>query len=538
MATLICSLDNKRSDYPTLDLKSQNNDAWNPIVNTSRDINIIFTSEENVDKCGYLIEVKGVLNRMDIDFRNILEISGKRAPIHKIEKVSQLKSNKIMCNLFFSIDPTNMILGPHNTLSCNVKFPNGFSPLCYVSEKCDFGYIYTIVEKIQVIAVDVTPISYTILWGNSQPSMITIKSSTETEVLTNIVGKLEVINATPGEKYEITIVGENTFILELVMPELSVNGMEMFYYTKKSANGSFDMSQLKPQYLEFMRKNNILESGNYVHIHGEFNNIDSVLGATVLNSGERFTVKDECGLYIIPDFESDSDQYVCIEEGGKNHTIHFDRSETFVKYNNVIYPHSSTFKIGENRNISFVRGSIILVVTFNNSPFEFPGGSDTAAQILTSGDLIVKDVIARSTNQVVEKVSGDVTYNVSSYYVYDPSVNETQECSRVSHGLSDDKTIGTVKFSSLFDGQMVDTIVSTVTSTVITSRDTSDTLNATFDKNGLSFDNDTGAIYFGADKDFRIQFEDVNGLDPALLKIERLDGTDYVTSFLVTALPP
>jgi len=367
-----------------------------------------------------------------------------------------------------------------DNLSCTINFSNKFSPICYISENCEFSYISAIVSDIDIIAVDVTPIS--------------------------IVGKLDVINSDPSSEYQIKVENQSyTFNISIKMPDLTVEGMNMFYRSKKNNSGEFDMSTVKSEY-------------------------------------------KECGLYVIPDFDDECEQNVCIEYQNKNYNIQFDKSEMFVKYNGIVYSHNETFFIGDtNRQISVVKGSIILIISDASTPAEFPGGSEEAEKVLSAGDLVVKDVIARATYHVVEKVSNDTTYNISSFFIYDSSENSTQECSRISHGLSDDKSEGSVNFSVVFTNslgfkEMVDTINSKPSETVITARKTTtttdETLKTTFDNTGISFDTDTGGIYFGESKDFRIQYQEVDGLDPAMLKIQRLDGTEYVTSFLVTALPP
>ena len=548
MATLVCSVNNFRIDKPHLDMLSimKNSsthrcDDWNPLTSGKCVHNIIFT--DGKPKTNYLMKVRGVMdNGISIDE---IRIGGIRIPVHSIHRISSWKNKKQLVDIVFALDSTTLICYGDN-LSCTMDFSRSFSPICYTSENCEFSYISALVSEIDIIAVDVTPISYTLLWGESDPCTVTIyRGQNNPTVLTDIVGKLDVINSVPSEKYQIKVENSSSiFNISVQMPDLTVEGMEMFYRSKKNNNGEFDISTVKSDYLKYMRQHNILSSGDRVNVTGEFNEKKTSVPTTVLSSGERYTVTKECGLYVVPDFEEDCEQTVCIEYQGKNHNIQFDKSEMFVKYNGTVYPHNETFFIGDNRQISVVKGSIILIISDASTPASFPGGTTEAEKVLSAGDLVVKDVIARATYHVVEKVVGDTTYNISSFFVYDSSENSTQECSRISHGLSDDKLEGSVNFSVLFtnnvgDKTMVDTINSKPSETVITTRtETEETLKTTFDETGISFDTDTGGIYFGASKDFRIQYQEVNGLDPAMLKIQRLDGTDYVTSFLVTALPP
>lgn len=102
--------------------------------------------------------------------------------------------------------------------------------------------------------------------------------------------------------------------------------------------------------------------------------------------------------------------------------------------------------------------------------------------------------------------------------------------------MSDSGDTGSIAIELLYtDSSNNETIISTLTtdpsSTTITSRDDSETITATTNTSGLSFDSDSGAIYFGANKMFRIQYQEISGLDPTMLSIQSLSGTDYITRF-------
>lgn len=222
--------------------------------------------------------------------------------------------------------------------------------------------------------------------------------------------------------------------------------------------------------------------------------------------------------------------------------IEFDKSESFVKYVDQVYPHGSSFRVNSHV-ISVVQGSIILVVKEDSDPSLFPGENVYSTQVLTSGDLVVRYLIMRSSSQVTEKVSGDTTYGKNSFYVYDPTAGTTKEVSRISHGMDDAGETGSVSVDLLYTDSVggesiANTILTQPSSTTITSRDDTEVISATFSSEGLFFDSNNGNIYFGADKDFRIHYEEASGLDPAMLQIQSLDGTDYFTRFLITAEAP
>eukprot|EP00752_Nemacystus_decipiens_P004393 g4016.t1 len=256
--------------------------------------------------------------------------------------------------------------------------------------------------------------------------------------------------------------------------------------------------------------------------------VGDTLTITELSSGKN--------IYVVPEFGDNKSQYICLQQKLRNFMLEFDRSESFVKYNGQVFPHGSFFSL-DNQCVEVVKGSIILLVTDADTidPIAFPGGDTDANTVRSAGDVVVRDLLLRDLYQVGDKLPGETTYVRNSFFVYDSSANSTIECSRVSAGLSDDKTTGSVGIDVLDSSALKRTFETTPLETNISSTDGTDDITATFTTTGLHFDSDKGDIYFGADRDFRIHFSDVSGLDPAMLQIQSLSGAEYVTRFLVTA---
>lgn len=556
MTIVIACLDNERRDFPPLDFykvmhntpntpfKIPKTEHWNPTINRNCS-EIIIAGPSLKTHMVSLVKIRGVIYDLIRPNLDEIRIYGVRCPIHSVKKIGNI-GNKTVVDIVFATDPTSIRINKTNneeleTATCSVKFPVGFNPICYASSMSEFQYISAVFQEIGLISMDISPVSFILLWNMAGKCTVSINSVHGRDTLVDQTHKLEVLNVEPQTLYDIVVTGdEKTYTLQVKTPEMTVNEMNKLYKSKRDENGIHDVSLFKPDIVKFMRKEGILSSGDKINIRGD---TEFVYSANVVKSGETCSAEGNCNLYIVPDFDVNEMQFLCVETKGISHMIHFDRSESYVKYRDRVYPHNSNFRL-ENHMVTVAKGSIILVLYEDDDPLPFPGGVDGAQQVLSSGDMIVKDLVIRSTSHVTDKLDGETTYGLSSFFVYDSSDSSTLECSRISHGLDDNKETGSIAVSVLYTNpslvqSLVQTIGTTPSQTTFTSRtDDTDELTATFGTDGLSFDTNEGNIFFGSGKEFRIHYQEEVGLDPAMLQIQRLDGGSYVTSFLVTAEPP
>ena len=484
-----------------------------------------------------LVSIRGSLS----DDRNMASIwvCGTRCPIHSVDQVCKL-GNKTIVDLVVAIDPTG-IRRKKAGWTFEVDFPQGFTPMCYTSNKSSLQHLAVLFRRLGVMAVDVTPVSFTLIWDIAERCSVELDNSI---IANGQYHKLEVLNATPEVTYQVKVLSEESIKYATVAvetPPMNPDSMSKFYSSRASLQDVFDLDGVKDETVAYLRKEGILKSGQSVKLSTD------VGVAVVVLSGDTTPLSDGKNIYVVPDFSVDIPQFVCLEDDSQtNHVVEFDKSESYVKYRDRVYPHGSSFSVMNTnstmRTINVVKGSIILVV--DNPVQYFP--EDAALQVKTSGDLVVRDLVMRCSSQVTEKVDGETTYGRNSFSVYDPANGTTKECTRVSHGLNDAGDSGSLSIDLLYtDGNstesMVNTISSDPTKTCISTRDKSspEVITATFNSSGLSFDSDNGNIYFGADKDFRIHYAEAAGLDPAMLQIQSLsDAGEYLTRFLITAEPP
>lgn len=531
---MVATTTNFRGEIPTLDMKEMakgdhvvRNAEWFPIFKRNC-TKVVVTG----NAWHSLVSIRGSIFESRNDSFDEIRVGGTRCPIHKVDKVCDL-GNKTIVDLTVALDPTG-ISHKDSGWTFDVEFPLGFTPMCYASNKSSLQYLAILFQSIGVMAVDVTPVSYTLIWDIAEKCKVDLDSKT---IACGQYHKLEVLNATPGQTSAVKVKSELSSkyaTVEVETPPMTVEFMRKFYASRKTDHGIFDLEGVKNETIVYLRKNSILKSGQEVKVSQD----EKSITMSVVVSGDTIPLKTGRNMYVVPDFSVDVDQYICLEDESEfSHVIEFDKSESYVKYKDGVYPHGTTFSV-QTRRISVVEGSIILVV--ENDIADFPGGNSTALQVLTSGDLVVRDLVMRCSSQVTEKVAGETTYGRNSFFMYNPDDGTTKECTRVSHGLNDAGDTGSMSIGVLYEEALMNTLSSDPTKTLISARvpETSEVVTATFNTDGLSFDSDNGNIYFGADKDFRIHFEDMSGLDPAMLQIQSLSEDSYVTRFLITAEPP
>lgn len=538
---VVANSGNLREEAPVLNMKEMmsdhevvRNEDWFPVFkrNCSR---VAVTG----DSWHSLVSIRGSIFESSNHAFDEIRVGGIRCPIHNMKSICKL-GNKTIVDLVVAIDPT-AIDSKWSGWTFDITFPSGFTPLCYVSSNQPLQYLAIVFESIGIMAVDITPVSFSLIWDIPERSSVELNGNI---IASEQYHKLEVLNATPGTDFVVKVnseVSDAYATVSLQTPLQSFDNMKLFYASRKRNLNSYDLVGVKSETVTYLRKEGIIEGGQQVKLTENTE-------VSVVVSGDSFSVVDGKNMYIVPDYSVDEDQFVCLEdESQASHVVKFDKSESYVEYNDQIYPHGTSFTMTSSlpdcrtcaRTFAVVKGSIILVV--ENILTDFPGGNEKAAQIMSSGDLVIRDLLMRSSFQVTEKVDGEMTYGKNSFYVYNPVDGTTKECTRISYGLTDAGDTGSMSLDVL-DGNtdgIVNTLWSDPYKTSITSRNDTEILTATFNTGGLSFDSDKGDIYFGADKDFRIHFQDQSGLDPAMLQIQSL-GSDnaYVTRFLITAEPP
>lgn len=542
---LVAASDNRRREFPALDMQavfsskdSRTSDEWVTTFNTERHHELVVSKSDPSARWRSLLRVRGFVYPVTRRSVSLVSVSGTRCPIHTIESVKSI-GNKQVVDLIFAIDYTCVKTTNRQGWKLEITFPDGFTPMCCASKHSDFQYLVVLFQEAGVMAVDVTPVSFTLVWDIPGPCSVQL---TDGEGVSKTVGgqmhKMEVLNVFSGQTYSVKVTAEGGgeyCVVDVAVPHRTVERMSAFFGSRRLADQSYDLTSVSEQNISYLRRNHILKSGHRLLICST-DDKEASIDLVVATCGDTVELCSGKNIYVVPEFDDNQSQYICLQKKLRNFMLEFDRSESFVKYNGQVYPHGSLFSL-DRQCVEVVKGSIILLVSDSDSiaPVAFPGGDADATIVRSAGDVVIRDLVLRDLYQVGDKLSGETTYLRNSFFVYDSSDNSTTECSRVSAGLSDDKTTGSVSIDVRNSSGLKRTFETTPNETSISSTDGTDDITATFASTGLHFDSDKGDIYFGADRDFRIHFADVDGLDPAMLQIQSLSSTGYVTRFLVTS---
>lgn len=494
------------------------------------ELNILLTE---ATKLSYSFTIRGVY--YDHSFPNLTDVyvGNTRIPIYKVVNVMK-KGNKQVADITFILSKSDTKIVENNTWAFSIKIPNKFQAMTFLSTKTDLRYLCALVEESCIVAVEVSSISFRLMWPeHTDKSNVSVNGKN-----LEIEGNQMKVNSTPETIYDCVITcGQEIYKINVKTPSETKESYECHYNSCRKVLENvtvYDISETSQDIIKRMREHGVIKTGDVILVK-DINNDKKILKA--IGNGNTFS--ESGSFYIIPSFDTEEEQWVCMETNDESHIITFDNSESFVGYKDSKYTHGETFHIG-SRAVNVVKGSIILVI-YDDVPALFPGGTVTASQILTAGDVVIRDLIMRSSYQITEKVDGEYTYGKSSYYVYNPVANTTLEATRIGHGLNDDETAGSMTMDVLYTESNGNKILHRALAispneTVIQMIDNSSSLTATFDVNGLRFNSDSGDIYFGENQTFRIHYEPESGNDPAMLQIQGYDtvSSSYITRQLIT----
>ena len=200
--SIVAELTNKRVEYPQLDLdeimtsdKLLKSDEWKYVIKKNCKT-IVLNKMKN--KMVSLIKVRGIIYDLINPNLELIYVSGVRCPIHSVERVSKM-GNKTIIDITFSTDPTCIKIynGSQDIGTCEINFPSGFSPICYTSENCQFQYLSCISRPIGLMAIDISPISFTLLWNTPGECCVTIESD-KVQTIKDKIHRLDVVNLKPN----------------------------------------------------------------------------------------------------------------------------------------------------------------------------------------------------------------------------------------------------------------------------------------------------------------------------------------------------
>ena len=549
----VISARNLRLDPPFLDMKSifsseSMNDPHEWKSNSSKGpLNVIITDVGSslsltLKMRGYLYDVS---SRVPLCKRiSEVFVGSTRIPVFDVSVIGR-RGNKVIVDVSFMISVLDVKSVDDRAWTFQISLSKDFNAFVFLSSLTRSTYLCALVEEPTTMALDVSPVSFTLMWPHGSPNL---KPSVK---VNSVMVEFEPsqssqsspcrirVDAVPETEYACEVDnGLKKYELTLKTPSVSREAYENHYRSCRILDGcrTYDLSRTKKECVRDLRRLGVISPGDRVIL----DNTDRVLVA--VGSGD--TISSSGSFYVIPSFEEDKEQYLCLEspDGSGSDLVYFDNTESFVGYNSKEFYHGDRFVVG-SRMVEVVEGSLILVL-YDDVPLEFPGGVTTASTVSSAGDIVLRDLIMQSSSQVTQKVSGDFTYGSSSYYVYDSINGTTLETTRVRHSLDDSGEIGSISFNVLYTSSsgtqvMHPSLEVDPSKAKFSAVDSTGSLEATLDSSGLRFNSDSGDVYFGSSQEFRIHFEPSSGNDPAMLQIQGYDtgSGGYVTRQLITNEP-
>lgn len=163
-----------------------------------------------------------------------------------------------------------------------------------------------------------------------------------------------------------------------------------------------------------------------------------------------------------------------------------------------------------------------------------PTGTIYGSRVSSSGNKVVKDLNFRNKYMVKDFSSGSSANTSSSYFVHDPLTTSTQESTRITYTVSGTKQTGGVDVKALKTDSSLQFMPSTISTTPSISIINSNDVEASFTSDGISFNSNDAAIYFGSSKTFRIKFFP-GTVDTSRLVFQYLDelSGEYITKMSI-----
>lgn len=538
----VVSATNRREDSPAMDMVSMFNDGLDRVTQwktsfISSPIKVLITDVAetlsfSLKIRGYVHDVSSPASPVEKRVTDVF-IGGTRVPISETSVVGR-KGNKLIIDASFVVSVSDVNVVDKNTWSFLLSTPQGFNTMTLCSPETPTKYLYSLVQEPSAMATEVSPVSFMLMWPQGpRPSSVTI-NKVPVDLPKKSPNRLRV-QASPTTEYTCVVDnGSKKYEVVLNTPAISKESLSIHYRSCIVENGVFDLSHTDQDIIRDLRRFGVIRTGDTVILVGSTNPLVAV------GSGE--TITENGSFYVIPSFVEGTEQYLCMETQEGSHIVTFDNSESFVGYDSNRYCHGDKFVIG-SKMVEVVKGSLILIL-HDDVPLLFPGGVATASQVATAGDIVLRDLILKCSSQVTTKVSGDFTYGLSSYYVYNPITGTTLEATRVSHGINDAGDTGSMSFNVLYTPSTGPQLIHNAleiepSKTTISTIDSSGALEATFDSSGLRFNSDFGDVYFGASQEFRIHYEPSSGNNPSMLQIQGYDSSTsgYVTRQLISNEP-
>lgn len=342
---------------------------------------------------------------------------------------------------------------------------------------------------------------------------------------------LLLLNLEPNTSYDVRVAAvtdnkEDIFGSFKTFPE-SEPHLNNLYESVKLSDGTYDATQFEKKAHDVFLKyfNDVVKNGDTIYtsvvLKGASKNIQTqavVEGSTVSVSGDE-------NLFL--PFTTDStheNQIVTLENKVTQKQSADDENAYAPKVQLTYTPSSDSFVLGDRvfkvgdrfelfgKAVTVADGSIVLVFE-DTVQLVYPFAIGSASNVTTSaGSQFVKNSTVNTINIIGTRTTGNAGSTRQSGWLYDSVADTISEATRIVHTIDDNgetggMSIGTLHTDAGGNAFIEPSLQLAPTSTTISVQNASDqTVSATFNETGLSFDSSEASIYFGSSQEFRIIF--------------------------------
>ena len=354
---------------------------------------------------------------------------------------------------------------------------------------------------------------------------------------------LVIVNLEPSSTYHVRVSnkdGSETLANSFTTNDTSSPSLDNLYRGIRRPDGVYDTTRFEKNVHDVFLENfsEVVNSGDVILARVTVNGVPQEIETVAVRDGSSMnvaTIEDHKNLFL--PFSADNRNYlqtVTLQHNDKEDvTLAYDREENQFGYGGDMYGVGDKFELF-GQMVTVADGSIVLLFS-DTVAKAWPFDSSKALSVVgAAGSHFMRNITTSVLNLVGEKADGEKGSTYNSAWIHNTTDSSTQEVSRMVHELDETSENATLSIGVLHtdvnSNQFIETTLAMkYDATVISSQDASDvTASATFQSTGLSFDTDAAAIYFGAAKNFRMQFSDGT---PPVLQIQSLDSGsgEYVT---------
>lgn len=312
--------------------------------------------------------------------------------------------------------------------------------------------------------------------------------------------------------------------------------LDNLYAGLRNRDGIITTTQLNKEVHDVLVKNfsSIVESGDTIVATVSINGVPKEITTSAVTNGSTISIDNDNNIFLPFSTENTDMQTATLKSESGEATLAYDPEDDSFGYGGEMYRVGDKFEmLGKSVTVGY--GSIVLVFADTVAKtWVFPASNAASVSAGSAGSNFTSNLTASVMNLVATKADLESTSTYNSTWAHNTDDNTTVEMTRMVHTIDEASANATlslgVRHLDASSNYYIEPIIQgSYDATTISSQDAADaTASATFTYEGLRFDTEDAAVYFGASQEFRIRF--VSGT-PSFLQMQSYDSgsTSYIT---------